>query len=96
MSILNVFTLLLIVVGMVYQYVQKRIIVPFVIKHRGKKFWDDIAGTHQYKRLAEYKRICEKNNIGIFWYKFQLAMMILLIILALICGLLFLPYVNYK
>lgn len=91
-----IFITLLLIVGFVTQYVQMYIIVPFVIKHRGKKYWDNIAGTHQYNRLIEYKKICEEKKLNVFWYNFQIVMTCLLVVLAISSLLLVIPYMGEK
>ena len=84
-SLFYILVMLFICVGFINQYIQMHIIVPFVIKHRGQKFWDNIAGTHQYKRLLEYKKIREETNQSIFWYKIQILLTIIIIGLVFIC-----------
>lgn len=71
-TILTIFTISFILLGLISQAVQMIVIVPYVLKNRPEKFWDRIPGTHQYKNLREYKIWCVLNQKTIFWYKFQI------------------------
>jgi len=70
--------------GVSTQVVQIFMIVPLVRRYKAKSILDFIPGTHQFKNLKKYKEICENNKLSLFWYRFQIAVLISLFILMII------------
>ena len=86
MSMLEIGVIVLSIVGILSVIIYLVKIVPYVVKHRGCKGWDFLPGSHDYKRLREYKRFATENNESLFWYKFEMSLIIIEIIIFAFCA----------
>ena len=74
------------IVGFLSVIIYMAKIVPYVVRHRGFKGWDFLPGSHEYKRLREYKKFATLNNDSLFWYKFEMSLIIIEIIIFAFCA----------
>ena len=82
MVYLNIFLLCLLIFFLFGLFlIQFSIIVPKVREYGTKSRWDGISGPHQFRILLEYKDICLKEGIPLFWYKIQLIIFLVTIVI---------------
>jgi hypothetical protein len=67
--------------GIILVIVQMAIIVPYVLKYSPEKYYGKTFGLYEYARLMEYMSLCKAKKKSLFWFYFQISMMIFCMLL---------------